>query len=88
MTINNKAFRKAMKEAGLEKVQLEKGNGYFYIWSDDEETAFCIAGLYSSSIMVNSFKHLSIEKWINEIKDLFESYGCRDREPVPFEYGE
>ena len=70
MTITNKAFREAMKEAGLEKVQLEKGNGYFYIWSDDEETAFYIAGLYSTSIMVNSFNQLKIETWIKEIKQL------------------
>lgn len=70
MTITNKAFRKAMKKAGLEKVQLEKGNGYFYIWSDDEETAFYIAGIEDNSILVNSFNHLKIETWIKEIKQL------------------
>ena len=70
MTINNKAFREAMKEAGLEKVQLEKGNGYFYIYSDDEETALQIAGLYDNCILCNSFKDQSIESWISDIKAL------------------
>lgn len=72
MTITNKAFRKAMKEAGLEKVQLEKGEGYFYIWSDDEETALKIARLYDNMIMVNSFNQLPIVVWIHEIKELLE----------------
>lgn len=72
MTITNKAFRKAMKEAGLERVQLEKGEGYFYIWSDDEETALKIAGLYDNMIMVNSFNQLPIVVWIHEIKELLE----------------
>lgn len=70
MTINNKAFRNAMKEAGLEKVQLEKGNGYFWIWSDDEELALEIAGLYDNCILCNSFKDQSIEAWIEDIKNL------------------
>lgn len=72
MTITNKAFRKAMKEAGLERVQLEKGEGYFYIWSDDEETALKIAGLHDNMIMVNSFNQLPIVVWIHEIKELLE----------------
>lgn len=85
MTITNKTFRKAMEEAGLEKVQLEKGKGYFYIWSDDEETALMIAGIYDNSIMVNSFNQLNIKQWINEIIWILLQ---RDYEPVPFEYGE
>lgn len=73
MTITNKPFREAMKRAGLEKVQLEKGNGYFYIWSDDEETALMIAGLRDNMILANSFKHLPIANWIHEIKELLEN---------------
>ena len=70
MTITNKAFRTAMKEAGLEKVQLEKGNGYFWIWSDDEELADRIASIYDNCILCNSFKDQSIENWIDDIKAL------------------
>lgn len=72
MIVKNKAFRKAMKEEGLEKVQLTKDNAQFTIWSDDEKTALEISGMYNSSIAgVFAFKELSIEKWIKEIKKLF-----------------
>lgn len=70
MTITNKAFRDAMKEAGLEKVQLEKNGTYFYIWSDDEEVAEYIASQYFSSILVHAFKDLTVSEWIEEIKQL------------------
>lgn len=69
MTITNKAFRTAMKEAGLEKVQLEKGNGYFWIWSDDKELGIELAGI-SDVILCNSFKDQSIWSWIEDIKNL------------------
>lgn len=70
MRITNKAFRNAMKEAGLEKVQLEKGNGYFWIWSDDKELGDKIASIYDNAILCNSFKDQSIENWIEDIKAL------------------
>lgn len=68
MTIKNKKFRKAMKEAGLESVQLEKGYGYFWIWSTDEEMSDLILSKECSSIYVNDFNHQSIDKWVHDIK--------------------
>lgn len=70
MTIKNKAFRKAMEKAGLGAVQLEKGDGYFWIWSDDDEMSDRILSLESNSILVVSFKYRSIEGWVKEIKEL------------------
>ena len=72
MTIKNKAFRKAMNAEGLESIQLEKGNGYFYLWSTDMEIAIEIAGLYSNMIMCNNFKEQTIEQWIADIKAILE----------------
>lgn len=70
MTITNKAFREAMEKAGLGSVQLEKDNGYFWIWSDDAEMSDRILSLKSDTILVNSFKDCSIAEWVDEIKSL------------------
>lgn len=70
MTIKNKAFREAMEKAGLGAVQLEKEEGYFWIWSEDDEMSDRILSLESDSILVESFNHLSIKDWVEEIKEL------------------
>ena len=67
MTIKNKKLLEALKKEGLEDINLEKGNGYFWIWSDTKDL-----NLYSSSILVNSFKDQSIEDWINDIKRILK----------------
>lgn len=72
MTIKNRKLKEALKEEGLENINLEKGNGYFWIWSDDEEMNLKITSLYSNSILVNSFKDQSIENWVKDIKELLE----------------
>ena len=72
MTIKNKKLLEALKKEGLEGINLEKGNGYFWIWSDDKEMNLKITSLYSNSILVNSFKDQSIENWVKDIKELLE----------------
>lgn len=72
MTIKNKAFRNAMQKAGLESVQLEKSDGYFYLWSTDMEVAIELASLDSTSIFCNAFKNQTIEQWIADIKAILE----------------
>lgn len=72
MTIKNRKLEEALKKEGLEDINLEKGNGYFWIWSDDEEMNLKITSLYSNSILVNSFKDQSIENWVKDIKELLE----------------
>ena len=72
MTVRNKAFRKAMEKAGLDKVQLEKNEGYFWIWSDDSEMNNAIMLLDSQSIYVYAFNHMSIEDWVKTIKEMIE----------------
>ena len=72
MTIKNKAFRKAMEKAGLGAVQLEKNEGYFWIWSEDDEMSDKILSLESDSILVESFYHLSIKDWVETIREMIE----------------
>lgn len=72
MTVKNRKLKEALKKEGLENINLEKGNGYFWIWSDDEEMNLKITSLYSNSILVNSFKDQSIENWVKDIKELLE----------------
>lgn len=72
MTITNKAFRNAMENAGLADVQLEKNGCYFYIWSDDEETANLILKLESTSILTHAFKDMSVEEWVETIKAMMK----------------
>ena len=70
MTITNRAFRQAMEEAGLGTIQLERNHGYFYVWSDNDEAQEVICGLYENMILVNTFNQLTIEQWIEAIKEL------------------
>ena len=72
MTIKNRKLLEALKKEGLEDINLEKENGYFWIWSDDEEMNLKITSLYSNSILVNFFKDQSIENWVKDIKELLE----------------
>lgn len=72
MTVKNRKLKEALKKEGLANINLEKGNGYFWIWSDDEEMNLKITSLYSNSILVNSFKDQSIENWVKDIKELLE----------------
>lgn len=74
MTITNKAFRNAMENAGLEKVQLEKETtwGYFYLWSNDETIAHVIAGIFDNAINTHAFKDMSVEEWVETIKAMMQ----------------
>lgn len=53
-------------------VFLVKGEGYFYITSDDNEVGLKLAGFYQTSIYVCHLNHQSEEKWIEDVKRLME----------------
>jgi hypothetical protein len=53
-------------------VKLARGEGYYYIYSDDHETGLRIADLYSTSIYVNQLRHLTLEQWVQEVRNLFD----------------
>ncbi len=56
----------------IPNVFLVKGNGYFYIASNDQDLALKIAGLNQSGIYVSRLNELSIDRWIKEIYQLFK----------------
>lgn len=45
-------------------IQLIKGNGYFYIASDDDAMVLKLAALYTTSIPVYAINHLTLGGWI------------------------
>lgn len=69
-SVKNRKFLKLMKAAGLEKVLLCKGNGYYYITSDDDDTWALIDSLPETTIYVNSFNQQYPEQWVDDIKQL------------------
>ena len=69
-SVKNKKFLKLMKDAGLEKVLLCKGNGYYYITSDDDATWALIDSLSETTIYINSFNQQYPEQWVDDIKQL------------------
>lgn len=54
------------------KIDLVRGEGYFYISSFDEEVGLMLAGLYTTSIPVYSIKHQSVDRWLQDIETLLE----------------
>ena len=73
--IKNQKFRKAMKKAGLQDIHLMRNKDYFYIWADEgtmmEEV---VTSLESTSIYVYRFNNLTIDQWINEIRELLRGF--------------
>jgi hypothetical protein len=72
-SVKNHKFLKLMKAAGLEKVLLCKGNGYYWISSDDEDTWALIDSLPETTIYVNSFNQQTPEQWVEDIKQLLKA---------------
>ena len=73
MEIKNKKFRERMEKEGLGSIHLEKNGkeGYFYIWTEDD-SPYSDLILKSTSILVYSFNRLTIDQWIEEIKNILE----------------
>jgi hypothetical protein len=70
--VNNYKFNKLLKQNGLEKIQLCKGNGYFWLTSEDDETYRILSSLETTSIYTNSFSDQTPEEWVEEIKELLK----------------
>ena len=68
--ISNSQLYRALKKRGLEKYKLCKARGYFYITSDDVETANEIATWNDNAIYVYGFNQQSVEDWVNDIIDI------------------
>lgn len=53
-------------------VILVRGTGYYYISSDDEETALKIAGFYATSIPVAYLHQQTIAQWVKDVEELMK----------------
>jgi hypothetical protein len=70
--VKNHKLNKLLKQNGLENVQLCKGNGYFWLTSEDDETYRILSSLETTSIYTNSFSDQTPEDWVEEIKELLK----------------
>ena len=70
--ISNSQLYRALKKRGLEKYKLCKAKGYFYITSDDVETANEIATGDDKAIYVYGFNQQSVEDWVRYIIDIID----------------
>ena len=70
--VKNRKFLKLMKATGLEKVLLIKGNGYYWITSDDDETYDEIQNASDQTIYANSFNQQTPEQWVEDVKYLLK----------------
>lgn len=68
---STRQVNKHLKHLG--DVKLIKGEGYYYIYSDDEEMSLKIAGLYTSSIHVHKLNQQTIARWVEDVESLFTS---------------
>ena len=73
MTIKNAKLRKAMDRAGLDSVQLEKANGHFWLWSDDEEVNNTLLSADHTGIYVYKLTDLTVDEWVDEIKAILDN---------------
>lgn len=72
MTITNKAFRQAMENAGLGKIELCKNGDYFYIYSEDEATMDeILSRVETNMILCHAFSDMTVEGWVDAIRNLF-----------------
>lgn len=55
-------------------VKLVQGNGYLYITSDDDETSYWIAGMYTTSIPVCKLNHFAdVDAVVRSVVDLVKN---------------
>jgi len=50
---------------------LHKGEGYFFIASDDEKWGMKIASMYQQGIYVHKINQQSLERWMQDVRELF-----------------
>ncbi len=56
------------------KLDIAKGNGYYYWCSDDQDVGLYLATLMTTSILVNHVSQLTLDKWISEADEIMSDY--------------
>lgn len=77
-----KRVNKAIEEK-YPKVFLVKGNGYYYLASDDSEIGLKLATLHTTSIDIFDISHLSLERWMDEVKYVLSDSNRSEDERSP-----
>ena len=57
-------------QATIGNFLLVKGNGYFYVISNDDETSLKLWSLYSTSIYVCHLNQQSLEDWLKDVQQI------------------
>lgn len=69
--VKNAKLRKMLDKAGYQDIDLVKGDGYFYVVSNDigsdHEKWLMVV---DTDIYINSFNQMSVEEWFNEIMNI------------------
>lgn len=47
-----------------------KGEGYFYVCSDDPNIGLKLAGLETTSIPVCYLKHQTVDQWVSDVRGI------------------
>lgn len=69
--IKNRQLQKALEAEGLSDALLIKAEGYFYVDAKEgTPLAEKLSMKPSTSIYVNSFKQLTVQQWVEEIKTI------------------
>ncbi len=72
MEIKNKALRTALNAAGLQQYRLWKDNGYFHVYTDDDDLALALTHV-TTSIYVCRFTDQSVDDWVRDIREIHNS---------------
>lgn len=64
-------------------VNLFRGEGYFFIYSDNEKWADAIATLPSSSIYTYRLNQQSVEQWVSDVRRLVAQIDWEDAQALP-----
>ena len=74
MRITINYINKALKEKTGLDVKLFRGNGYFYFYSDDDETGLMLAGFESTSVYTCQLCIQSVDAWVGDFEFMLKNY--------------
>jgi len=69
--------------ARFPKVFLVKGDGYYYVASDDMATGNKIGILYQTSIAISKLNAVPLNRWMQEVEAVMNDYMRHETERMP-----
>lgn len=68
--VKNRKLYSLLHKEGIDGITLVKAYGYFFIQPETDEMMYFMNDLDDTSIYVNSFNQLTVEEWVETIKNL------------------